>query len=104
VLFSGGGASCLVYYDRASNMIAVLNDAGTAYNSGMAGASGTVMNSRCSITLMNTTRTVSGNTLTLNLAMSFTGAFSGATDVFLYGANTAGLNSGWQQRGTWTVP
>ena len=104
VLFSGPGTSCLVYYDRTSNMIAVLNDAGTAYTSGLAGGSGTVANSRCGITLMNTTAVVSGTTLTLNLAMSFTGAFTGAKDVYLYGANTAGLNSGWQQRGTWTVP
>jgi glucose/arabinose dehydrogenase len=104
VLFSGGGGSCLVHYDRPSNMIAVLNDAGTAYNSGVAGGSGTVMNSRCSITLMNTTAMVNANTITLNLAMSFTGAFSGAANVYVYGANTAGLNSGWQQRGTWSVP
>jgi glucose/arabinose dehydrogenase len=104
VLFSGPGTSCLVYFDRPSNTIGVLNDAGTGYSSGAVGGSGTVMNSRCSITLMNTTAAPGGNTLTLNLAMSFTGAFSGAKSVYLYGANTAGLNSGWQQRGTWTVP
>jgi hypothetical protein len=31
-------------------------------------------------------------------------AFAGAKDVYLYGANMAGFNSGWHQRGTWMVP
>jgi glucose/arabinose dehydrogenase len=105
VLFIGGsGDSCLVYYDRRSNMIAVLNDAGSGYSSGMVGGSGTVMNSRCTVTLMNTSAMLSGNTLTLNVAMSFMPAFAGAKDVYLYGANMAGFNSGWHRRGTWMVP
>jgi glucose/arabinose dehydrogenase len=105
LLFMGGsGDACLVYYDPRSNMIAVLNDAGNGYSSGMAGGAGMVMNSRCTITLMHTSAMVSGNMLTLNVAMSFMPAFAGAKDVYLYGANMSGMNSGWHQRATWMVP
>jgi hypothetical protein len=103
VLFSGT-TSCLVHYDRPSNRVALLNDAGTQYASGMPGAAGTLMNSRCALALGSTTAVSSGNALTLNLAMTFAPAFAGAKDVYLYGANAAGLNSGWQARGIWTVP
>ena len=105
VLFSGmSGGSCLVHYDRPSNMIGLLNDAGTQYASGMPGGGGALMNSRCAIALGSSTAMPSGNSLTLNLAMTFAPAFAGAKDVYLYGANAPGMNSGWHARGTWTVP
>jgi glucose/arabinose dehydrogenase len=105
VLFSGmSGGSCLVYYDRPSNMIGLLNDAGTQYAAGTAGGAGMLMNSRCALALGSTMAMPSGNSLTLNVAMTFAPAFAGAKNVYLYGANAAGMNSGWQLRGTWTVP
>jgi glucose/arabinose dehydrogenase len=105
VLFSGTSAgSCLVHYDRPSNTVALLNDAGSQYASGRPGAAGTLMNSRCALALGSTTAVSSGNALTLNLAMTFAPAFAGAMDIYLYGANAAGLSSGWQARAMWTVP
>src|SRR5262249_46294533 len=44
-----------------------------------------------------------GNTLTLNLALSFAPSFAGTKNIYTYGANVS-ANSGWQARGTWTVP
>jgi glucose/arabinose dehydrogenase len=105
VLFSGiSGGSCLVYYDRPSNIIGLLNDAGTQYAAGMVGGSGMLINSRCALALGSTMAMPGGNSLTLNVAMTFAPAFAGAKNVYLYGANAAGMNSGWQMRGTWTVP
>jgi hypothetical protein len=47
---------------------------------------------------------MNGNTLTLNLAMTFKPAFAGAKNIYMYGVDVSGPNSGWQQLGTWTVP
>jgi glucose/arabinose dehydrogenase len=97
--------SCLAYYNRAANTLALLNDAGTAWTTAAIGSAGTLQNSQCTLTLgASSTAVTSGNLLTLNLAMSFKPAFAGAKNVLLYAANVAGMNSGWQARGTWTVP
>ena len=44
-----------------------------------------------------------GNTLTLNVTVTFQPAFSGAKNIYLYAVDVSGSNSGWQQRGAWTV-
>ena len=49
------------------------------------------------------TETVAMNTLTVNLAMTLKPAFTGVKNIYMYGTN-GGVNSSWQQRGTWTVP
>ena len=96
--------SCMAYYDRPANTVFLLNDAGTAWASGTAGSGGTLQNSQCSIALAGSSATPSGNTLTVNLAMTFKPAFAGAKSVFMYATNALGANSSWQTRGTWTVP
>jgi parallel beta-helix repeat protein len=37
------------------------------------------------------------------LSMSFSSAFSGTKNVYMYTSDNAGLSSGWQNRGTWTT-
>jgi hypothetical protein len=44
----------------------------------------------------------SGNNLTLSVALTFTGTFTGSKNVYLYATGNNGLNSGWVQKGTWT--
>ena len=47
----------------------------------------------------------SGNNLTLNLAVTFfSPVFQGTKAILLLASDNAGLNSGWQWRGNWTVP
>jgi len=46
--------------------------------------------------------TLSGNALTLNVALTFQAGFTGAKNVYLHAVDEAGSNSGWQQLGTWT--
>jgi hypothetical protein len=45
-----------------------------------------------------------GNMLMLNPAMSFRPTFAGAKNILMYAADVSGSNSGWYQRGAWTVP
>jgi hypothetical protein len=68
------------------------------------GAGTTLQNSQCSLNVAATTVALNGITLTLNLAMTFKPAFAGAKNIYMYGADVSGPNSGWQQLGTWTVP
>jgi hypothetical protein len=83
--------------------VLLLNDAGTAWTSGLRGSVGTLQNSQCTIQLATTTLTGTGNTLTLNLAVTFNAAFAGAKNIYMYANRGSGANSGWQTRGTWTV-
>jgi hypothetical protein len=95
--------SCYLLYTRSANGIYVANDT-AAYWQGpvVLGQSGTAQNSQCSVAGIGSSITGSGNTLTLNVAVTFTTAFSGTKNVYLEAYD--GMDSGWQQRGTWTVP
>jgi len=54
---------------------------------------------------VGSTASGSGNTLTLTLNVSFTGAFAGNRIFYTAAGNAAGTeNSGWQALGAWTVP
>jgi uncharacterized membrane protein len=104
-LASGNAAdSCMVYYNRPLNTLNLLNDAGNAWMPpALAGTTGSLSNSQCTVDMASTTVVLSLNDLVLNLAMSFKPKFAGTKNVYLYGAGAAG-NSGWQTLGTWVVP
>ena len=93
-----------MYYQPATNQLNLLNDAATAWLVATPGTATTIQNSQCSVNAASTTVASSGNTLTLNLAMTFKPAYAGAKNVYLYATDVSGSNSGWQQLGAWTVP
>ena len=94
---------CLAYHDRAANTVSLINDAGTDWMTRTLG-SGTLQNSSCSINLSGSSASMSGTTLTLNLAVAFSPSYAGSKTISMF-ANAAGyLSSGWQDRGSWTVP
>ena len=77
----GSGAhSCVLYYQPSTNQVNLLNDAGTAWTAATPGATTTLQNSQCSLNVAASSVTQNGNTLTLNLAMTFKPAFSGAQE------------------------
>jgi streptogramin lyase len=92
---------CAVIYVPASNLMYLYNNAGTALSTGVApGSSGSVSNSQCTLAGTGSSFNASGDNLTLNVALTFTGTFLGQKDVFLYAAGETS-NSGWVQKGTW---
>jgi probable HAF family extracellular repeat protein len=102
--FSGNsGNSCLLYYNRPAAQLNMLNDAGTTWMPGTLGSGAVLQNSQCAVALTSSSVTLIGNTLTLNLSMSFKSAYPGAKNVYMYATNGT-INSGWQDRGDWTVP
>src|SRR5579871_2623585 len=106
---STGSQNCWFYYDRPSSTILLQSDAGT-YNSSAAlgtSASGSALalsNNECSLSAGQSFVSFSGNSTTLNLALSFKPAFAGSLSFYLYAANTGGANSGTQFQGSWTNP
>jgi hypothetical protein len=100
---SSSANSCMIYYTRATNTLNLLNDAGSAWQSAALGAATTVQNTQCAVNVGSSSASLSGNSLTLTLAMTFKGPFAGAKNIYMYADNLFGASSGWQDRGDWTV-
>ncbi len=82
-----------------------MNDAGTNWLGPMTpGAAGTLQNSQCSVDVGNSSASGSGNSLTLNLAMTFTSSFAGTQSTWMKADDNGGQTSGWQIPGSWLVP
>ena len=93
----------MLYYNAATNQINLLSDNATAWMPATLGSATTLQNSQCSLNVATATVAMSGNTLTLNVTVTFQPAFAGAKNVYLHAVDVSGSNSGWQQLGTWTV-
>ena len=85
--------SCYLLYVRATNILSLMNDAGTSW--------GGWQNSQCSI--VSPTISFSGNNLTLTLPITFTSAFGGWKQISMRAEDGSGASSGWQVGGSWTV-
>jgi hypothetical protein len=96
--------SCYLYYTKADNKLYLINDAATALTAGLTpGSAGTIQNSQCAINGATSSVAASGDTLTLNLLITFASGFTGPKTIFPYVQDVSGLVSGWQILGTWTV-
>ena len=103
VWFVGGTGVCMAYHERATNLVELMNDAGTAWTSKMLGSASILQGSSCAINLGSSSASASGSVLTLNLAIAFTSAFSGDKTIRMFANAAGGVSSGWQDRGSWTV-
>jgi hypothetical protein len=100
--FSSTGNSCLLYYNRSSNVLYLLSDTGSAWMPATVGSATTLSNSQCSVNVGSVVVTLNVNSLTLQLPMTFTPAYAGTKNVYMF-ANNGTVGSGWQTRGSWTV-
>jgi hypothetical protein len=99
-----GSNACYAVYVPSSNIINILNDAGTAIaSSATPGVPGTLSSSQCSIDVGATSVSLSGNNLTLTVALTFKPAFAGAKNIYMVAGNKSNITSGWQAKGVWTV-
>jgi hypothetical protein len=96
-------SACYVNFVRASNAIYLANDAGVWQGPATIGSAKNLENSQCTVHAVSSSALASGNTLTLNLALSFKTGFRGTKNVYVEAEN-AGHNSGWMELGTWFVP
>jgi len=97
--------ACYVEYYPASNLLYLKNDAGTALSAGVTpGSSATVSNSQCTLSGTGSSYSTSGNSATMNVALTFSSAFAAsAKNIYLYASEKNGTNSGWVQKGSWFI-
>jgi sugar lactone lactonase YvrE len=112
VLFNNvldGIQGCYIAYSVPSATLYLVDDAGDA-GGPFAGylalpGTGSMSNSQCTVSGVGSSAAGSGNTLTLTLNVSFTGAFAGNRIFYTAAGNAASTeNSGWHALGAWTVP
>src|ERR1039458_10466882 len=68
--------------------------------SGLTPGSGSQQNSQCTLNGAGSSVSASGNTLTLNLALTFLTAFAGAKNIYMQAVNPNGT-AAWQLEGSW---
>jgi hypothetical protein len=103
--FLDGRQACYLAYSQTAKVLYLVSDAGGGLSAGLPlGASGSVSNSQCTVNSAGSSAIGNGNTLTLTLNMTFTGAFDGNRVVYVAARDsTDANNSGWQAMGTWIV-
>ena len=98
-----GSAGCYLLYYPGANVFYLANDTATAWLGPAAlGIAGSLHNSQCTVDIGNSSASGGGTSLTVNLALSFQSGFGGTKNVYMDVSD--GQDSGWQQRGSWTVP
>jgi hypothetical protein len=95
--------ACYFYYSRQSGSIYLANDAGTWQSPLAIGNAGTLQNSQCALNAGASSVSMSGSTLMLQLALTFKAKFAGSKKIYMEVRN-ASHDSGWVQKGAWTVP
>jgi hypothetical protein len=80
---------CILNYTISSGVIRLVQDAGGAFlsNTAIAGTDQTVSNSQCTVLANLSTVTISGNSVTVKLFVTFTAAFRGAKQLYLSAEN-----------------
>ena len=96
---------CWVQYSRVSNLFLLLNDSGVGFaGSAAPGTAGTLTNTQCIVNTGTSSVSGTGTNLTITVAITFKPAFAGAKTSYLSVVNMPNAFSGWDARGTWTVP
>jgi hypothetical protein len=96
-----GVNSVYVWYDANANLLYLKNDAGTSWGTGYAPGSAHVPeNSQCKLYCAETTKSGSGNNLTVNWKIEFKPAMSGKTcTAWLYARDDENLIAPWVVKG-----
>jgi hypothetical protein len=97
-----GAHACYVFYYPTTKLLYLENDGGTGLSAGITpGSSGTVSNSQCTLSGAGSSYSASGNTATLNVALSFNVTLPVNIYPLASEANVTDSNSGWVKMGTW---
>src|ERR1035438_4177142 len=95
---------CDVKYDRVGNQFWIVNDAGNWAGPSRFGTGTPLSNAQCSLNVAAAAAQGGGNPPTLTFPVTFTTSYSGAKEVYMSAVSTTGQYSGYQIKGTWTVP
>lgn len=102
--YSGG---CQFRYDQAANRFYLYDDTRGWLGPLVAGSAGSLNNTRCLLNGPGTAALINGSSVTVVLSVIFQAGFTGQQKTFLLAQEGAygspGLNSGWQEMGTWQI-
>src|ERR1039458_853557 len=104
---SGSAANaCYIRYNRASNLLYLADNSGLTWLGGFlpGRASRSAANSYCTIYGSGSSFSTSGTQLAVTVWVAFQATFSGTKNRYLIAYDNEGLNTTWEQFGTWTVP
>jgi hypothetical protein len=96
--------SCYVYIVPSSGQVYLASDDGGSWTWAVFRTGGTLQNSQCRVNASGSSSSGSGNNLTVSLAMSFQPGFAGAKNTYMDALDGATGYSGWQPKGSWTIP
>lgn len=102
-----GDRACYIAYSQPAGILFLVNDDGPAAGLSPAlvlGGTGSVANSQCTISSAGSSATVSGNTLTLTLNVTFNPSFRGNKVIYLAGRSVSEASSGWRTSGVSIIP
>jgi trimeric autotransporter adhesin len=102
-----GGNACYIAYSRPFGLLFLVRDGGTAeglIGPLIPGSAESVSNGQCTISGPGTSAVVSGNSLTLTLAVSYTASFRGNRVIYTAAQSVSNVTSGWQTMGAALVP
>jgi len=99
-----GSNGCYIEYNRGANTLRLATDAGTGWLGPVTlGTGSSINNSQCTLNPASSSAAISGNSITVNVALSFSGGFAGAKSMWLVVNDASGPTSGFQSLGSWTV-
>ncbi|HYI92301.1 MAG TPA: hypothetical protein VEX68_02035, partial [Bryobacteraceae bacterium] len=101
--------SCLVEYNRISNGMRLIDNAGTGWLGPVSGvvlgpAAGTLSNDQCTVSIAGSTVSVSGETLVVTVPVTFKNALTPVVGTFLQALDVTGKWTGMTQFGNWVLP
>jgi len=98
-----GHDACYVIYDRASGLLYIVGDEGSAVTQSVTpGGSGSISSSQCTVAASSVSVSISGDAVTLSLTIAFAPSFTGPKNIYANMSNSSYVEGTWQQIGTWT--
>jgi hypothetical protein len=105
VVFYTATGSCLVEYNRISNAMRLINDAGTNWLPGILGIpitqGGTLTNSHCTLDVTHSSAQINGTVMTVTAKVTFNSGFTGQLATFMQAFDVTGAYTGMTQFGNW---
>jgi hypothetical protein len=93
---------CYISYSPSSGRFTLANDVASSGGTTVTPGGGTVQNSQCTLNGAVSSVSLSGNSLSITVALTFLPSFAGNKTVYLYAAD-ANANTGWVSKGSWNV-
>jgi hypothetical protein len=101
---STGPNTCWLYFDEPSGGLWLASDDASSWTVSYLGSGTTLQNSQCTVPTGGFTVNSNSGTMAITIPITFSSAFTGPKSVYARADDKAGLVTGYEQVGTWSVP